>query len=179
MSFSKVTNGIKNRDDANDEIYTPISLAKKLIKKLNLKNSSSCYDPFYGTGSFFNNFHDNAENDWSEINLGKDFFKNEKSFDWVISNPPFSQLSKIIEKTCEISNEGFGYILPSYSLTTSRIRLARSKGFNLNKMIFFDNPKSWGIGFQMVFAVWTKENSDNIDLIDQDNTIQVKLEVSK
>ena len=166
----KIRNG-----DSNDELYTPISLSKKLIENIPIKENHSCFDPFYGTGSFFNNFNSNNENDFSEINLGRDFFRYTKKHDWVISNPPFSQLTKVFEHTLMISELGFAYILPSYSLSCNRLKIASDSGFYLNKLIHFKNPKDWMLGFQMVFAIFTKEKNDSFVNLESAEGVQTKL----
>ncbi len=166
----KIRNG-----DSNDELYTPISLSKKLIENIPIKENHSCFDPFYGTGSFFNNFNSNNENDFSEINLGRDFFRYTKKHDWVISNPPFSQLTKVFEHTLMISKIGFAYILPSYSLSCNRLKIASDSGFYLNKLIHFKNPKDWMLGFQMVFAIFTKEKNDSFVNLESAEGVQTKL----
>lgn len=175
MSFSSITNNIQNRDFSNDEFYTPTGLAKKLIEQCKVNNDSSILDPFYGLGAFFKNYPINEKNDWYEINLGKDFFKKDIEFDWIISNPPFSNLTKTIEHTLKVCKIGFAYIIPTYSLTAHRLKMINSYGFYLNKIIFFDNPKDWGIGFQMCFVIFTKQKNDSIKLLNSDNTIQERL----
>jgi hypothetical protein len=161
--------------NSNDELYTPISLSKKLIENIPIHESESCFDPFYGTGSFFNNFNSNDKNDYCEINLGRDFFKYQIRHDWVISNPPFSQLTRVFEHTLMISKVGFAYILPAYSLSCNRIKMASDNGFYLNKLVHFENPKEWMLGFQMVFAIFTKQKNDSFVNLKCENGIQSKL----
>tara|TARA_R100000388_G_C7220752_1_gene148811 strand:- start:360 stop:890 length:531 start_codon:yes stop_codon:yes gene_type:complete len=175
MSFSNITGSIKTREVANDEFYTPNSLAKKLIEEVPIKAEDSILDPFYGLGAFFNNYPENEFNEWYELNLGSDFFKKNERFDWIISNPPFSNLTKTIEHTLNVVKLGFAYIIPTYSLTAHRLDLINRMGFYLSKFIIFENPKSWGIGFQMCFVIFTKQKSDCIKLLKEDNTIQGRL----
>ena len=175
MSFSNITNSIKTRDISNDEFYTPNSLAKKLIQEVPISKGSSILDPFYGLGAFFNNYPQNELNSWYELNLGSDFFKKNDTFDWIISNPPFSNLTKTIEHTLKVVKLGFAYIIPTYSLTANRLDLINKMGFYLSKMIIFENPKSWGIGFQMCFVIFTKQKNDSMKLLKEDNTIQARL----
>ena len=46
--------------------------------------------------------------------------------------------------------------MPTYSLSYSRINLMSLYGFELTKIVFFQNPKSWEIGFQMCYVVFEK-----------------------
>ena len=54
--FSNNLNEINNRSEPNDELYTPAYLSLKFIKEMDISTEDNCLDPFYGTGSFFNNF---------------------------------------------------------------------------------------------------------------------------
>jgi hypothetical protein len=170
-----ILNQIKKRDIPNDEFYTPIELSKKLIQEVPICENNTILDPFFGTGSFFNNFPKNELNDWYELNLGKDFFKYNNKFDWVISNPPFSNLTKTIEHTLNVAEIGFAYIIPTYSLTPHRLKIINSYGFHMSKFIIFENPKEWRIGFQMCFIIFTKKKNDCLKLLSNDNSIQRRL----
>lgn len=162
-------------EDSNDELYTPPSLSKKLISNIDIEEYHSCLDPFYGIGSFFNNFNNNEKNDFCEINLGTNFFNYKKKHDWVVSNPPFSQLTKIFQHTIKLSNVGFAYVLPSYSLSCNRLKIASDNGFYLNKLIHFKNPKEWNLGFQMVFAIFTKNKNPSFINLEEVKGIQKRL----
>ena len=166
---------IRNRAEPNDELYTPQSLAKKFISHIDIEPSDSCFDPFYGTGAFYNNFNNNSDNDFTEINLGSDFFKYNKKHDWGISNPPFSQLTNIIKHTLNLSIKGFAYVIPSYSLTHQRLKLINSFGFYINRIIYFENPKQWRLGFQMLFVIFTKEQNDKFINLKSNDGVQRRL----
>ncbi len=163
------------REHSNDEIYTPFSLSKSLLDHVPQLPKQSYFDPFYGTGSFFHNFPTSEKNDWCEINLGYDFFKYEKTHDWIISNPPFSQLTKTIQHTVKLATFGFAYILPSYALTHQRLKLINENGFYIHKLVHFKNPKSWQIGFQMIFVIFTTTKNPFFVNLESTNTIQPSL----
>lgn len=172
---NKTANKIQYDNETNDELYTPSSLSKRFIEIMEIPSGENCLDPFYGTGSFFNNFNDNKNNSFCEINLGKDFFKYDVKHDWIISNPPFSQLTKILEYTCQRSIKGFGYVMPSYALSSSRIKKINLNGFYIDKIIHFSNPKEWGIGFQMIFVIFTKIKNKSFINLDSINYVQKRL----
>ena len=69
--------------EANDKIYTPVNIAKKIISEFDL--DGTVLDAFYGNGVFYENYPNNVIKHWCEIDLGKDFFDyNEKveRFGW-------------------------------------------------------------------------------------------------
>ena len=172
---NKYGNKIQYENETNDELYTPSSLSKRFIELMEIPSSDNCLDPFYGTGSFFNNFIDNEKNGFCEINVGKDFFKYNIKHDWIISNPPFSQLTKVLEHTCSLSIKGFGYVMPAYSLSSSRIKKVNLNGFYIDKIIHFTNPKHWGIGFQMFFVVFTRTKNKSFINLESKNYVQRRL----
>lgn len=164
-------------NEPNDVFFTPDNLAIQLINQIIIKESESILDPFRGKGAFYNNFPKCKFKGWAEITEGKDFFIHNKKYDWIISNPPFSKLSKVLLKTCALSKKGFAYIIPSHSLSYRRITICQEYGFYLNQIIYFKNPSNWGLGFQMVFAVFCRKKVENIICLGEStNYIQKILE---
>jgi len=161
LKYQTNLNGIKS-SPPNDVFFTPEPLAIELIAAVDIEPSDSILDPFKGEGAFFGNFPPCAFKDWAEITEGRDFFSESRRFDWLISNPPFSLMSKVLLKTCALSIKGFAYIIPAHSLSYRRIKECESFGFYLSKTIYFQNPSAWGMGFQMMFAIFTKAKPENI-----------------
>jgi len=159
---------IKTRTKTNDIFYTPDKLVIQLLKETPYSYDDSILDPFYGEGAFFNCFqtlsNQNPNNNWLEIEKGKDFFKYNIKHDWIISNPPFSKITEVLKHSLKIAQKGIGYIMPSYSLSYSRIKLMNKFGFNIQKTVYFDNPKEWSIGFQMIYVIFVKKEILNNDV---------------
>ncbi len=159
---------IKTRTKTNDIFYTPNELVIQLLKETPYSYDDSILDPFYGEGAFFNCFqslsNQNPNNNWLEIEKGKDFFKYNIKHDWIISNPPFSKITEVLKHSLKIANKGIGYIMPSYSLSYSRIKLMHKFGFNIQKTVYFNNPKEWSIGFQMIYVIFVKKEILNNDV---------------
>lgn len=76
------------RAKGNDEIYTPQWCALDMVNHFNV--SGNILEPCRGGGVFT----DIMKMDWCEINEGRDFLTHTKKYDWIISNPPFSQIRK-------------------------------------------------------------------------------------
>lgn len=167
--------GVKLREIPNDIFYTPLELAEYLISTVEIQEDHSLCDPFKGKGAFFNQFPADNEKEWFEILEGRDFLLNQRCFDWMISNPPFSFTSLILELSCLYSKIGFAYILPTYQMSYVRLKKIESHGFYLNKIVYFNNPKEWKIGFQMAFFIFTRKRSESIKLKDQSDSIQKRL----
>lgn len=179
MKYTEAMNNInaKGADDRQegDLYYTPNALARQLISIIPLKKGQTVLDPAKGYGAFFNNYPEGVKASWCEISEGLCFYKNKESYDWLVTNPPFSNLKKWLIKSCKISRVGFAYVIPSHGLTENRIRACAEFGFNITNLIYFKNPPSWGLGFQMVWVVWQKTKAGNIKTLNHPNTRQTTL----
>ena len=82
------------------------------------------------------------------------FFDYHQKVDWIISNPPFSKLTKVLNHCAEICDKGFGLIMLSMHLNPKRILDLSNKGFNLTNMHLL-KVKKW-IGFPCFFLVFSK-----------------------
>ena len=160
MKLGNTLNSIQHvaaEDRTEADIYiTPASLARELISRTPVLAGQTILDPAKGTGAFFDNFPEGHWIDFAEISEGKDFFSEQRKFDWIITNPPFSKLKKWLQKSCTTAEVGFAYILPLHGLTEHRVRACADLGFNITSLTLFKNPTEWGLGFQMAWVVWEK-----------------------
>ena len=139
-TFGKGRNVLK----PNDKIYTLELLAKKIIKMFPL--SGKVLDPFKGGGAFYNNLPTHTENDWCEIDDGKDFFKWETNVDWIISNPPYSIYDEIMTKSMEIA-ENIVYLIPYSKVVSSLKRLKQISKYGGIVSIYYLGASKCGFPF--------------------------------
>lgn len=179
-TYSQGMNDIANRteDDAaeGDLYYTPNELARQLIDLVPINPGETILDPAKGQGAFFNNFPGDHWIDFNEITLGNDFYNETRKFDWLITNPPFSQLKKWLLHSAHLANVGFAYIIPLHGLTTHRIKTLADLGWNITDLVLFKNPDSWNIGFQMAWVIWQKVAPGSVKLLHHPKTLQVTLD---
>lgn len=186
--ISTAGNNIQNRTDEEkiegDRFHTPASLAERLVQCVpQMGRKESWLDPCKGFGAFYDAFPDDAAttHHWCEIEQGRDFFKLKDEHDWIVSNPPFSQLTDWIKHTLRLSRIGFAYILPLYSISHSRLELIELAGFKCVDIVLFKNPVSWKIGFQFAFFVFIRteqllpDESASIRRLNDDGTLQSNL----
>jgi len=159
----------------NDIYYTPSNLAYDLIQKIELKHGDRVLDPYVGRGAFYNNYPAYVNKEWAEIEKGRNAFDVQTSFDWMISNPPFSKINEVLQHSCRYSEIGFGYILPAHGLSHKRINQCALDGFFINQIYSIENPKEWELGFSHFFVVWTKERNKNLGLLYNPPGTQLKL----
>ena len=133
--------GIKEREKANDIVYTPLQVAIKLIEMAEIKESDKVLDPCKGEGAFFDHLP-NCEKDYCEIVEDKDFFDYDKAVDVIICNPPFSLYTRWITKCIYLNPKKIAFVMGSLNLTTKRLKILEDGGYFLTKM-HICNVKGW------------------------------------
>jgi hypothetical protein len=99
---------------AKDVVYTPQELARDMVAYF--QPSGICLDPCAGDGVFYNLFPEGRE--WCEIERGRDFYAWQKQADWIISNPPYSDLLSWVRHSFKIAKD-IVYIMPSHRVFAS------------------------------------------------------------
>jgi len=150
--------GPKHSHSDRDRIFTPPELAKKLIRKIPSVAGDTWLDPCYGTGVFFDNFPA-GENDYCEIDMGKDFLEYDKKHDWVVTNIPFSRPKEFIFKMADSCKKGFGILCLANSMTATRLKKLEDMGLYLHSMTVL-YVKQWGFGYRTDFYVFTKSQGE-------------------
>ncbi len=133
---------IKDRKNPNDEKMTPIELAQKLIQFVPLMYEDKVLEPFRGTGNFYNNFPPSIEKDWCEINDNRDYFDYDKDYDWIITNPPYSKIQKVLEKMLKEARKGFAILIGVINLTPKRLKLIEDHKFGIT-LFHICNVSGW------------------------------------
>ena len=107
--------------------YTPSDVVDDCMKLISIKESDILLYLFYADGVFYSKFPDINTKFWGEIEKGGDFFDYHQKVVWIISNPPFSKLTKLLNHCAEICDKGFGLIMLSIHLNPKRITDLRNK----------------------------------------------------
>ena len=115
------------KETKNDIFYTPSDLVDDCVKLIKIAKSDTLLDPFYGDGAFYSKYPETNKKDWCEIEKGVDFFKYNKKVDWVISNPPFSKLTKVLNHCSEICKM-FWFDHFMFSFATQEIKCFTREG---------------------------------------------------
>mgnify|MGYP003628133762 FL=1 len=160
----KISHCIKKRDKANDVFITPLILAKKQIDLIEFEDDDIWYDPFKNTGNYYEQFP-NDNKCWSEILYGEDFFEQKAEVDIICSNPPYSMIDKVLEKSISLNPRVISYLIGMGNLTARRIEIMNNAGYGLSKIVFLKVQKWYG----MSFIVHFERDCDNC--IDIDRTV--------
>ena len=167
---TNINHKIKNRENANDVIYTPLELVKthlKIIQPL-INDNDIIFDPFYGAGAYYNLFEfyfkKNNTFDYTEIELKKDFFKYDKEVDIIVSNPPYSILDLVFEQSVKLKPRIISYLIGINNLTPKRIEFMNSKGYKIINLHICKVYKWFGMSIIVLFSK-DGENCINYDRI--------------
>jgi len=124
----------KIKNNPNDVIHTPLSLATKMIDFANIKDGERVLDPSRGSNKvFYDNFPTNCIKDWCEITEGKDFFAYNEPVDIIIGNPPFSLWNEWIKHTIKLNPRAFCYVMSCYNMTAPRLKVIEDAGYALTR----------------------------------------------
>ena len=167
MSINITASKIKIKTNPNDIFNTPLLLVKKHLEFIYeyIDDNDIILDPFYGTGNYLNSypliFNKNNTFDWTEIELDKDFFEYNKSVQVICSNPPYSLIDKILEKSVMLNPHTISYLIGFINFTCKRVEYMNKNGYYLDK-IYFTKVYKW-FGMSMIVVFTNKVNKNCID----------------
>jgi len=153
MSKSNTSHKIKQRENPNDIFITPLKLAKYNIDMIEYNQDDIWYDPFKNNGSYYNQFP-NENKKWSEILEDKDFFTFDEKVDIICSNPPYSMIDKILEKSVELKPRIISYLIGVNNLTAKRMEYMENNGYYITKIHMCKVFKWYGMS---MIVVWEKD----------------------
>lgn len=149
------------RDAASDECLTPRYVVEPIVKYLKLKGYKKIWCPFDLDHSLYVRIlkAEGFEVINTHIKTGGDFFKidpGEIDFDCIVSNPPFTQKDKILERLYSIGKP-FAILLPQNSLQSKdRTPLFIKYGLEYlgfdKRACFYTNDELQEIKFGSAFA---------------------------
>lgn len=161
---SKISHDIKHRTKSNDIFYTPLPLSKFQIDKISFNPNDKWLDPFFGQGSYFNQFPTDHK-DWTEIEKEKDFFDYNEPCDIICSNPPYSMIDKVLSKSVSLNPRIISYLINSNNLTAKRIEFMNDNGYGLTYLHLTKVFKWYGMSYIVQFE------KDKPNVISFDRTI--------
>ena len=148
-------NDIKNRKSPNDKIYTPPSVAKKMINICDISPTDKVLDPSKGKGVFYDNLPECIKS-YCEIEEGLDFFDYEGDVDVIVGNPPFSLWDKWVDKTIQLNPKKICYIYGVFNMTPKRFERFENNGYKIQKVVLMDIE--WWLGSSFVVLMEKKPN---------------------
>lgn len=87
---------------------------------------------------------------WCEVQRRRDFFAWNQPIDWIITNPPWSQIRRFLQHAMAHADHVVFLCTINHVWTRARLRDIRSAGFGLREIVIFDTPRSFPqLGFQL------------------------------
>jgi hypothetical protein len=132
----------------SDVYYTPDEIAHKIV--MHFSPTGKCLEPFCGNNAFLKFLPE--QSDWCEITKGRNFFDFNKPVDWIVTNPPFSNLTQVFEHSFRISNNCV-FLVPisKYWSSNPRLKLAREYG-GLKEILHVGTGRQIGFDIGFPFA---------------------------
>lgn len=133
--------------NGEDNIYTPKEMALAIVRTL--KPSGIILEPCRGKGGFTDVFsEENLEFEWCEITDGIDFFdKKETNASWMITNPPFSKVTKFIKKSVELGIPNIALLVTVNTIwMNGKLNFLKESGYKLEEIYLIESPYFRRIG---------------------------------
>lgn len=165
MKFSSINKNIKQREKSNDVFITPCELALLHINKIKANDNDIWFDPFKNDGSYYNQFPTENKK-WTEIIDNRDFFEFNEKVDIICSNPPYSIIDKVLDKSIELNPRIISYLIGFQNLTAKRMEKMENAGY---KITYFHLTKVYKWFGMSLIVTW--EKTDESSLVNFDRTV--------
>jgi hypothetical protein len=166
---SQISHSIKHRDSPKDKFYTPASLVRiHLAKFKDIPTGSRILEPFYGKGAYYNEMKimfPTCEVVYDEIDLGLDFFDRTDPVDYIISNPPYSIIDKVLKHSISLKPKIISYLIAFHNLTAKRIQEMNNSGYFVTDFHLTKVFKWYGMSLIITFSNQATKNIIDFDRI--------------
>lgn len=166
---STISHNVKHRSSANDKFYTPLSLVKIHLDKFrDIPDGSTIFEPFYGDGAYFKQMQEKFPTchlNYTEIDMGLDFFKFDDKIDYIISNPPYSIIDKVLEKSVSLKPKIISYLIGFGNITAKRIEYMNKNGYFIQDFHLTKVFKWYGMSLIITFSNMINKNIIEFDRI--------------
>ena len=126
-------------------MYTPPELARQIVEHFQPSGivMEPCAGPFDKQAFVAAMSH--LDPDWCEIDEGYDFLTMVLPvYNWVVTNPPWSQLRAFLKKSMEVADNVVFLCLVNAFFMKARQEDMRKAGFGMKEILFVPTPaKPW------------------------------------
>jgi hypothetical protein len=136
-----------NRDYvSNDDVQTPLALARALVR--HFRPRGRVLEPCKGAGNILRCLPRRA--DWCEIKAGRDFYAWKTKVDWILTNPPWSQVRPFLQHAMRHADHVVFLLTINHVWTRARLRDIQAAGFGIRQIVLVDMPATFPqSGFQL------------------------------
>ncbi len=144
--LSRSMNAIQRRQTANDRFYTPDQVVAKAVSMIDYEPGEIWFEPFKGLGAYYNRFPvPEEQREWTEIDLGRDFFQYNGHVDIVCTNPPYSIINPVLDKLIQLRPRVIQLAIGLMNITIPRLRKMSSAGYVVTKQHWVDVRGWFGV----------------------------------
>lgn len=182
-----------NRDYVSDDVVqTPPALARRLVA--HFRPRGRILEPCAGEGNFLKALRAHVRSSelrrlssalgrpssirtalpsgvsWCEVKRGTDFFAWTQRVDWIVTNPPWSQIRKFLQHALSLADHVVFLLTINHLWTRARLRDVKAAGFGVREIVLLDTPKSFPqSGFQLGAVYLRRRWNGPITLTDWTN----------
>jgi len=170
-------NKINYRDlNPNDMVFTPDKIAKYIVELF--KPEGKILEPCSGNGAFLKYL---PTADWCEITKGRDFFDYNKKVDWIVTNPPYSNFDRFLQRSMEIA-DNIIFLVPIAKMLKSWGTISRIARYGGIKKVWFSKASKCGFPFGFPVGAFhiKRDYSGQTEIIyDQEELAQKPLDLNR
>ena len=112
-NFSGNTGRKEKKRKPSDFYETPYSLTRHLLNHEHFDYKTNVCEPACGNGAITKILKEKWDSSLiTEYDIEKNFLNETETYDYVITNPPFSIANQFIEKAKKVANKKFAFLLP-------------------------------------------------------------------
>lgn len=134
-----------NLNNYSDVHFTNRKVSQAIIRYF--QPSGRVLEPFRGEGAFYDYLPEGRQ--WCELTEGRDFFEWQEPVDWIVTNPPFSNLTDVMSHAFKVSKHTV-LLVPLSKIYSSAPRLdlvRRVAGIRTQLMLGPGRRIGFDIGF--------------------------------
>lgn len=135
-----------NRDYVSDDVVqTPREMAGRVVA--HFKPTGRILEPCKGEGNFLAHMPGAY---WCEIKESINFFDHWQKVDWIITNPPWSQIRAFLWHSMCLAENVVFLMTINHAFTKARVRDVKEAGFGIKELCLLEMPKEFPqSGFQL------------------------------
>lgn len=131
--------------DSNDDVQTPPDLARRIVE--HFQPGGTVLEPCKGEGRFLTCMPGAL---WCEIKEGRDFFQWTRHVEWIVTNPPWSQIRNFLQHSMRVADNVVFLMTINHVWTKARVRDLKAYGFGIKEICLVEMPLEFPqSGFQL------------------------------
>src|SRR6266487_663103 len=142
-------------NSGQDVVMTPQVICDDIVD--HFKPNGLLLEPCRGSGNFQRAMERYGKTLWCEISEGQDFYAFNEKVDWIITNPPWSDIRGFLRHSMQVPAIIVFLVSVHHTFTRARLRDLREFGFGIKEIRYYDVPLPFTqSGFQTGAIYWKR-----------------------